>query len=206
MWFEILKFGHLAGLVLLAGGLIGVFLADVRARDARTLAVFAEAVRNIALFYDGLVVPGALLLAASGTGLIILFHDGWDFLSEPWIVGMVALFLFEFIEGNTVTRLYFMRLRRLTRAALALGRFTPELVRARGEMVPTFTHFLDLPLVLVIVSLGVFRPDTWTQFIVGTTLAVALATVLTVVLPRLYPTQALIADPNAAGTPALQQI
>jgi hypothetical protein len=35
--------------------------------------VFAEAVRNIALFYDGLVVPGALLLLGSGTWMIIEF-------------------------------------------------------------------------------------------------------------------------------------
>jgi hypothetical protein len=44
---------------------------------------------------------------------------------------MVALFLFEFVEGNTVTRLYFMRLRHLT---LKTGKFTPELEQARAEM------------------------------------------------------------------------
>ena len=34
---------------------------------------------------------------------------------------MVLLFAFEFIEGNTITRLYFRRLRRLTRQAIAAG-------------------------------------------------------------------------------------
>ena len=46
---------------------------------------------------------------------------------------MVLLFAFEFIEGNTITRLYFMRLRRLTRQALGVGRATLELARARSE-------------------------------------------------------------------------
>jgi len=55
---------------------------------------------------------------------------------------MVGLFAFEFIEGNTITRFYFMQLRRLTRTALDAGDLSIELQRARGELVPTFTHFL----------------------------------------------------------------
>ena len=80
--------------------------------------MFAEAVRSIAVLYDGLVVPGALLLLASGTWLIVTVYGGWSFLGMPWLTGMVALFAFEFIEGNTITRLYFMRLRRVTRQAV----------------------------------------------------------------------------------------
>lgn len=163
--------------------LIGVFMADLRSRQlGNDLALFAEAIRNVAVFYDGLVVPGA-----SGTWMIVAFYGGWQFLEVPWLVGMVGLFAFEFVEGNTVTRRYFLRMRRLTRAALAAGRFTPELEQARGEHVPTFTHFLDLPILLVIVSLGVVRPDHWTQLIVGLALALTVATLLIVLLPRLYP-------------------
>jgi hypothetical protein len=100
---------------------------------------------------------------------------------------MVALFAFEFVEGNTVTRLYFLRLRRLCREALALGGITPALAAARGEHLPTFTHFLDIPFFFVIVALGAARPNTWMVFAVGTVLAVLAATILTIVLPRLYP-------------------
>jgi predicted integral membrane protein DUF2269 len=64
--------------------------------------VFAEAVRQIAVLYDGLVVPGALLLLGSGTWLTITVYGGWAFLQQPWLAGMVALFAFEFIEGNTI--------------------------------------------------------------------------------------------------------
>jgi hypothetical protein len=112
----------LFGAVLMGGGLIGVWMADLRSRQLRELTPFSEAIRNIAVFYDGLVVPGALLLLVSGTWLIVQFHDGWNFLWTPWLAGMVGLFAFEFIEGNTVTRLYFMRMRRLMRTALRRGR------------------------------------------------------------------------------------
>ena len=174
-------------MTLMGAGLIGVWYADLRSRQVRDLLVFAEHVRQVAVLYDGLVVPGALLLLGSGTWLIITVYGGWAFLGMPWLAGMVALFAFEFVEGNTITRLYFMRLRRLTRAALAQGVATPDLERARQEPVPTFTHFLDLPILFVIVALGAMRPGTWALFLVGTTLAVAAATLLTLVIPRLYP-------------------
>lgn len=186
MLYELLKFGHVVGLMLISAGLIGVFLSDMRTRQARTLAVFAEAVRNIALFYDGLVVPGALLLLGSGTWLIIELYDGWALLEVPWLAGMVLLFAFEFVEGNTITRLYFMKLRRLSEDAVRQGDFTAELMQMRAEPVPTFTHFLDLPILMLIVSLGVLRPDSWTHFLVGSAAAIVVATALTMALPRLY--------------------
>lgn len=187
MLYDLLRFVHIIGVVLIGAGLIGVFVSDLRSRQLRELAPFAEAVRNIAVFYDGLVVPGAILLLASGAWLVAEFHGGWAGLREPWIAGMAGLFAFEFVEGNTVTRLYFTRLRRLAREALTAGRITPELARARGERVPTFTHFLDLPILFVIVALGALRPDGWTLLTIGVALALVVATTLTVVLPRLYP-------------------
>jgi uncharacterized membrane protein YecN with MAPEG domain len=95
-----------------------------------------------------------------------------------------------------VTRLYFLRLRRLTRAALAAGDFTAELKKARAEQVASFTHFLDIPVLLLIVSLGAVRPETWTQFAVGSALAIAAATVLNTIVPRLYPWRETAGDPT----------
>lgn len=185
--FALLRFAHLIGLMLMSAGLIGVFVADMRSRQARDVKLFAQAVTFIAVFYDGLVVPGALLLLGSGTWLIVSYYGGWDFLSVPWLVGMVILFALEFIEGNTITRLYFMRLRRLARAALKEGSVTPELARARAEQLASFTHFLDIPILLVIVSLGALRPTDWAQFTIGVVSAVAAASLLNYFVPRLYP-------------------
>jgi uncharacterized membrane protein len=181
-----LRFAHLVGLMLISAGLIGVFIADMRSRQVRDVRLFAQAINFIAIFYDGLVVPGALLLLASGTWLIAGYYGGWDFLEVPWLAGMVILFAFEFIEGNTITRLYFVRLRRLTRRAVEERRVTPELARARDERLASFTHFLDIPILLVIVSLGVLRPDNWTQFVVASAIALAAATALNSIVPRLY--------------------
>jgi len=109
MTYPLLKYAHLLGAILMGAGLIGVWLADLRSRQLRDLTAFSEAVRNIAVFYDGVVVPGALLLLGSGAWLIVSVYGGWGFLQVPWLLGMVLLFAFEFIEGNTVTRIYFMR-------------------------------------------------------------------------------------------------
>ncbi len=187
MEYSLLRYFHILGAVLIGGGLIGVWMADLRSRQLSELAPFSEAVRNIAVFYDGIVVPGALLLFISGAWMIVKFYGGWDFLHIPWLTGMVLLFAFEFIEGNTITRLYFMRLRRLTRAALNAGHVTPELQHARRELTPTFTHFLDLPLLFLIIALGAIRPADWALFFAGSLAAIALATLLTIVISRLYP-------------------
>jgi uncharacterized membrane protein len=185
--YLLLRFAHLMGVMLMSAGLIGVFIADMRSRQVRDVRLFAQAVTFIAVFYDGLVVPGALLLLASGTWLIVSYYGGWEFLKIPWLLGMVILFALEFIEGNTITRLYFIKLRRLARAAVVVGRMTPDLARARAEQLASFTHFLDIPILLVIVSLGALRPSGWTQFLIGIVLAVAAASLLNYTIPRLYP-------------------
>lgn len=133
------------------------------------------------------MIPGAIVLLISGTWMVVEFFGGWNFISIPWLAGMVFLFAFEFIEGNTITRLYFLRLRRLTQEALLVGEFTPELEKARAENVPTFTHFLDLPILFLIITLGALKPNTWSMFFKGSLIAVVMATALTIVIPRLYP-------------------
>lgn len=187
MTYSLLRFAHLVGLMLMGAGLIGVWISDLRSRRVRELVLFAEAVRNIAVFYDGVVVPGALILMASGAWMTADVWGGWGFMQHPWLAGMILLFVIEFVEGNTVTRLYFMRLRRLTNDALTQGGVTPELTRTRQEQLPAFTHFLDIPMLLVLVSLGAIRPSTWSQFSIGMVCALTVATALTLGIPRLYP-------------------
>ncbi len=55
MEFLILKYLHVLGAVLIGAGLVGVWLADLRSRQERDLIRFSEAVRYIAIFYDGVV-------------------------------------------------------------------------------------------------------------------------------------------------------
>ena len=171
----------------MGAGLIGVWLADLRSRQHRDLIRFSEAVRYIAVFYDGVVVPGALILLFSGTWFTVKYFGGWDFINTPWLTGMIALFAFEFIEGNTVTRLYFMKLRRITDDALSAGKITPELEKERGKLLPSFTHYLDIPMLFLIIALGVIKPTTWDMFFYGSIVAIGLASFFTIFIPRLYP-------------------
>lgn len=187
MEYLILKYLHVLGAVLMGAGLIGVWLADLRSRQERDLVRFSEAVRYIAVFYDGIVVPGALILLFSGTWLTSQYFGGWDFLKTPWLAGMIALFAFEFIEGNTITRLYFMKLRRLTNEAISVGKITPELEKERGKSIPSFTHYLDLPMLFLIIALGVIKPATWDMFLIGSLVAIGMASFFTIFIPRLYP-------------------
>lgn len=187
MDYSIIKYFHVIGAVFMGAGLIGVWLSDLRSRQHRDLIRFSEAVRYIAIFYDGLVVPGALILLASGTWFTVQYYGGWDFLEIPWLAGMIGLFLLEFIEGNTITRLYFMKLRRITQRALDKGVITAELEAERAKLIPSFTHYLDLPMLFLIIALGVLKPTTWEVFIYGAIIALAVATILTIIVPYMYP-------------------
>ena len=187
MEYSILRYLHVIGAVVMGAGLIGVWIADMRSRQHRDLIRFSEAVRYIAVFYDGVVVPGALILLFSGTWFTVKYYGGWDFINLPWLCGMIALFAFEFIEGNTITRLYFMKLRRLTDEALQFGEVTAELERERGKLTPSFTHYLDLPMLFLIIALGVMKPTSWDMFFVGALMALTLASFFSFVIPRIYP-------------------
>ncbi len=178
MTYELLRFAHLVGVLVMGGGLLAVFMADLHGRRSRDAAGFAEAAALVARCYDALVVPGALLLAAAGAVMTAVFH-GAAVLDQPWLLAMIVLFTLEFIEGNTITRLAFRRLRRLSRAN------DPALAAARASRLAAFTHFLDLPALAVIVGLGVFRPLTWPPIIAAVAAAVAVAAVLTAAVPLL---------------------
>lgn len=182
---ELARFSHLLGVMIMFAGLLGVFVCDLRGRWATRMEVAREAAALVALFYDGFVVPGAVLLGLAGTWMIWDVY-GWDGLfGQPWLLAMVTLFSLEFVEGNTITRLAFLKLNRLTREARAEP--SAELTRARESRLNVFTHFLDMPVLLVIIGLGVFRPMEWGTILVAVIVAVIVAAVLTVVVPRLMP-------------------
>lgn len=184
MSYSVFKFIHIIGFILLGGGLIAVFMADLRSRQTHDIKIIAEACRYVALFYDGIVVPGAVLAGLSGLMLTLNLKSG--FFRLPWQTGMWTLFVFEFAEGNTVTRIHFRRMLKLSREALARGAVTEGFRREQARKLPTFTHFLDLPLFFLIVSFGGLRPSTWIFMITGIILALAIGTVLSLTLPGMY--------------------
>ncbi len=183
-YYILLKFGHIVGFILLGGGLLAVFISEFQAYRTADLKVFAEAARYTAIFYDSLAVPGALLVGLSGFFLIL--ELGLGFFEAPWLVGMWGLFLFEFIEGNTVTRFQFRRTLSRSREALRRGDPLTDAVRdeARSRL-SQIVHFLDIPLFTVIVYFGTVRPDSWAHALGTMLVGVSTAAVLTIVMPRL---------------------
>jgi len=84
--YLLLKFAHITGFISLGGGLLAVFISELRAYRTTNVTAFAEAAWYTATFYDALVVPGAVLVGASG--LFLVFELGLGFLSEPWLAGV----------------------------------------------------------------------------------------------------------------------
>ena len=64
--YPLLKFGHIVGFILLGGGLLSVFISELQAYRTNDLKTFTEAARYTAIFYDSLVISGAVLVAITG--------------------------------------------------------------------------------------------------------------------------------------------
>lgn len=181
--YPLLRLAHVAGFILLGGGLLAVFVSEWRAYRTRDPGVFAEAARYTALFYDALALPGAVLIGISGWLLVRDLGLGW--FEAPWLAGMWGLFLFEFIEGNTITRLQFRRTLRLSRTLAAEAALREDDRRRARTWFGQVAHFLDLPLFSAIVYCGVVRPEQWSSVGLAIGTALAAAAGLTVAVPCL---------------------
>ena len=183
-YYTLLKFGHIVGFILLGGGLLAVFISELQAYRTTDIKIFVEAARYTAIFYDSFAVPGALLVGVSGFFLIL--ELGLGFFEEPWVVGMWGLFLFEFIEGNTVTRMQFHKTLRRSRDALEHGDpLTDDLREEARSFLNKVVHFLDIPLFTVIVYCGAVRSDSWIHVLIAIAIGVSVAAMLTIFVPRL---------------------
>lgn len=181
-YYLLAKLVHIVGFILLGGGLFAVFVSEMRAYRTADVCRFAEAAWYTATFYDALVVPGSVLAGLSG--LLLVFQLGLGFFTEPWLAAMWSLFLFEFIEGNTITRLQFRRTLRHSRDVLETGRLTSQDREEARTLLGQVTHFLDVPLFLVIVYCGAMRPDSWAHILAAIAVAVAATTILVATVPK----------------------
>jgi uncharacterized membrane protein len=182
-YYAALRLAHIVGFIVLGGGLLAVFVSELRAYRSADVHRFAEAAWYTATFYDALVLPGAVIVGLSGVLLILELELG--LFSEPWLVGMWGLFLFEFIEGNTITRRQFQRTLRRSRVVLQTGELTTEDREEARTSLGQITHFLDVPIFLVIVYFGAIRPDDWAHVLAAIAAAMVAAGILTAAVPKL---------------------
>ena len=179
-----LKFGHILGFTLLGGGLLAVWVSEFQAYRTDDMKEFAQASRYTAIFYDFLVIPGALTVGT--TGFFLVLQLGLGFFSEPWLVGMWGLFLFEFVEGNTITRFQFRKTLASSRKAFEAGKELSEEIREEARsLVNQIVHFLDIPMTTVIIYCGTVRPDSWAQVLTAIAIGLCVTALLVVFVPRL---------------------
>ena len=65
-YYTLLKFFHIIGFTLLGGGLLAVFVSEFQAYRTNDMKEFAESSKYTAIFYDYLVIPGALTVGTTG--------------------------------------------------------------------------------------------------------------------------------------------
>ncbi len=182
--YLLLKFAHILGFILLGGGLLAVWVSEFQAYRTNEIGVFAQSARYTAIFYDFLVIPGAITTATSG--FFLVQNLGLGFFEEPWLITMWGLFLFEFVEGNTITRFQFRKTLRSSKKALEAGKtLTKEVREDARTLINQIVHFLDLPMTIVIVYCGSVRPDNWTAIFTAIAMALAATALLIIFVPRL---------------------
>ena len=142
--YPFLRLLHFAGFISLGGGLLAVFASEWRAYRTDGAMVFAEAAQYTAVFYQTMVLPGAILIGVSGP--LLMRHLGLGAFDAPWLVGMWGLFVFEFLEGNTVTRIQFRRTLRLSQALVRSPSLTEEKRLGARTRLGQIAHFLDIPI------------------------------------------------------------
>ena len=101
------------------------------------------------------------------------------------MITMWGLFLFEFIEGNTITRFQFRKTLHSSKKALEDGKSLTEDVREDARtLVNQIVHFLDLPMTTVIVWCGTVRPDSWPPILAAIAIALIVTALLVIFVPR----------------------
>ena len=181
--YQALRLLHFAGFIFLGGGLLAVFVSEWRAYGASRPVIFAEAAFYTAVLYDALVTPGAVMILLSGPALV--YRLGLGYFEAPWLAGMWVLFAFEFIEGNTVTRVQFRRTLRMSQALPMDEPLTEENRNHARTRLGQLAHFLDIPLFSVIVYCGAVRPESWWKIGAAIGFATGTAVLLMLIVPRL---------------------
>jgi hypothetical protein len=193
--YAVLKLMHVFAFITLGAGLIGVLVADLRARMSVRFDLLVESIETMLMFYYRVVMPGSLLILLSGFSLVFGYY-GLKALEIPWLAGMMVLFVFEFFEGHLIMKFHYLKLKQAVQRARQAGQSVPELDRELRARLTLATHFLDVPNFVLIVTLGVVRPTDWTLFTVGITLVIAVTAWMSIVVPRRFPW---LAAPSTAG-------
>ena len=175
---RLLLAAHLVGAAALGAAIVALWWNDRRIARAGDCGTLAGAGRRAQAIVQRLLLPGVLLLAASGVWLLARYY-GWSFVRLPWRAALAALFVVQSVWANTVPRHHAQRLGRLLAGRCATDRLTPELERARRAPLACFGQQLEPLLFALIVAFGLARPMDWVAIAAGVAAAGLLAAALT---------------------------
>ena len=155
----LVRLSHVILAVAFIAGLVGRAVAFRQARGARTLEATAALLALSEWFERRLVVPGSLLVLASGVA--IAWIGRWPLLTgarPSWL--LVSLILLLLPIGFIPTVLVPRRARReaALAAALEAGRRTPELDAALRNRIVLRLRMLELGIVATVFVLMVLKP------------------------------------------------
>ncbi len=145
-WYLLLKFVHVASVIVWVGGLVCLTLLNralARAADGATLRVLA---RQTELFGRAVLGPAAGLTLLSGLGLMGLLGQGM----RPWMGWGLVVWLASIVFGATLLRRANLALASLA-AAPVPDAAQVEPARARLALLNTLNVLLLLSAVLVMV-------------------------------------------------------
>ena len=199
MTYHLLVAAHVVAAVCLGIAIASVCLANGRARRAGDLTTFLRARRHTTLVEQRLLRPAVLALLVSGTWLVAQFYGASSLLAQPWLAGMVLLFVFQSAWAGVVVHAHARRLEQLAGEARLAGALTPALDQARRAPLARLGDVVEPLVYLLIMALGAARPFTWTPVLAGIA-AVALGSAALAALWRYVPASAFNrASVDAAG-------
>jgi hypothetical protein len=154
--YELLLFAHLAGLMLLVGG-VGTSLAcKVRAGREGSAAAVLALLETARVAVSRVAMPGSLVLIGAGVGLVAQSNGAWS-ITEPWIAGAMLLWVLSALVGVRLHAPRSREARALARELAAEGLPVTGRLRAvvRGGRAASG---LDVALLVGMVALMVFKP------------------------------------------------
>lgn len=166
---------HLVGVLALGVAIAGMLEADAHARRANRLAPLRDALRREAMLKQRVVAPAVLVLLATGVALTATYYGGWDALRQPWLAAMVLLFTLEGLRANTLGRSWSARLERLAAQGERHAQVPPEITDLLEARMARFSRALESSVYLLIVALGVGRPQAWATVVIGMIVVVLVA-------------------------------
>ncbi|HEU4760562.1 MAG TPA: DUF2269 family protein [Dehalococcoidia bacterium] len=153
---NVLTFLHLLAAFWYAAGLTAVQLPLVSGWRSQDVMVQAAAFEEASHYQGVLLVPGAIVAAASG--VFLWTQLGYNLVSTGWLVVLEVLYVFVLLVCLPLAGMGLRRARLAALEARKLGRPTPQLREALADNVPLVFAGIATLLVPVMTYLSVFKP------------------------------------------------